>query len=140
MTRITGASLYLSFDGVDIKTLYRSFDPGIEKENVDVSAGGDQLRFYADTLMKVSPTGTFIVDTAEMGTAATKILNALKVENEGSLVWGMAGTATGMDKWGITAKVVKSNHSSEYDGETEIEVEWVNTGSAFLFDGRTAVW
>lgn len=140
MARITGQTLYLNFDGVDIKALYRSFDPGIELENVDVSAGGNAARQYAGTLMKISPKLTVIMDTDEMGTAVTKILNVLKLGNEGSLIWGPAGTATGMDKWGMTAKVFKANPPKEYDGETEVEVEFENTGTALLFDGSTAVW
>lgn len=140
MARQTGNALYVSFDGVVIDTLYRSFDPGTELEFVDVSAGGDALRVYAETLRSVAPTMTLINDTAEMGTSTTLIFNALTEGNEGSLVWGPFGTSAGMPKFGITAKVSKVNPSHTYDAEVEYEVEWQNTGSAFLFDGRTAVW
>lgn len=142
MARLTGLgdNFYLSFDGVVIDQLYRSFDPGSEEENVDVSAGGDTMRVYAPTLRKLAPTASFIYDTAEIGTAATKIFQALTEGNEGTLLWGPAGTATGMPKWGINARVSKSNAPQQYDGETEVEVEWINIGSAFYFDGRTAIW
>lgn len=142
MTRLTGLgdNVYISFKGVVIDTLYRSFDPGTEEENVDVSAGGDTLRVYAPTLRKIAPSASFIYDTAEIGTAVTKIFQALTEGNEGTLLWAPAGTSTGMPKWGINARVSKFNPGLEYDGETEAEVEFINIGSAFYFDGRTAVW
>lgn len=136
--RKTGADYYIAFKGVDITPRYRRFDPGLREETADVTAGGDQVRLYAPTLRVVNPRLTGIYDS---GTAiGTAILAALTEGGEGTLLWGPEGTATGRPKWGILARVTRFNIPAEYDGETEIEVEWANRAGAFLFDGRTATW
>lgn len=140
MSRPVGAAAYIQFNTAVVSGLYRTFDPGTETEFVDTSAAGNGLRTYAPTLRNVAPTMTLIADTDEMGTAATEIITALREGAEGSLVWGPYGTTAGLPKWGITARVAKHNPSLTYDGETEIEIEFINIGSAFLFDGATAVW
>lgn len=136
--RKTGADYVIQFRGVDITPRYRSFDPGLREETADITAGGDQVRLYAPTLRTVAPRLSGIYDGGTV--TGTAILGALKEGNEGTLLWGPEGTAAGKPKWGIVGRVTRFNVPADYDGETEVEVEWSNLQGTFLFDGRTAVW
>lgn len=137
MTVLTGLGYYLEFDGVVIDNDYRSFDPGFEIETVEGTAGGDSVRLYVPTLIKVEPSGTFIVDNNANGIAIRAVL---KEGNSGNLIWGPEGNAAGKPKWGITANISKSQVASTYDAELELEVTWYNEDGALLYDGRVATF
>lgn len=134
MPPITDANLYLSFSDVDISGIYRSFDPGFEEENVDTSAGGSTMRTMAPTLEKVNPTLTAIYNVGHSG------ITKLVVGATGTLTWAPEGTAAGKPKWSINARVAKANASFQYDGEVELDVDFVNTGTAWADDGRSATF
>lgn len=137
MTVLTGLGYYLEFDGVVIDNDYRSFDPGFEIETVEATAGGSTARSYVPTLIKVEPSGTFIVDNNANGIAIRAVL---KEGNSGNLIWGPEGNAAGKPKWGITANISKSQVAATYDAELELEVTWYNEADDLLFDGRSATF
>ena len=140
-TRLTGASLYVEFKGINISGNYRSFDPGLELEVVDTSAGGSTLRTYEKTLFNIQPTMTVIYDFGTSGTPlGTAILAVLKEDQTGTLIWAPEGTATGKPRWGILARVTTANASFTYDAEVEREIAFANLQSEFIYDGRTAVY
>lgn len=137
MTVLTGLDYYLEYDGVAIKGDYRNFDPGFEFDTVEGTAGGDTVRNYVPTLIKVEPSGTFIVDNNAAGIAIRAVL---KEGNDGNLVWGPEGNATGKPKWGVACNISKAQVSATYDAEQEIEVTWYVASGSLLYDGRSATF
>jgi len=134
MAPITGRDLYVEFLGVDITGIFRNFDPGLDHDTVEVTAGGDSLRKHALTIEKCEPTLTAIYDPADAALAK------LQQGSAGTLTWAPEGTATGKPKWSIDAKVSRANHAIGYDQEVEVDGAFVNIGSVFIDDGRTATW
>ncbi len=137
MTVLTGLDFYAEFDGVALKSDYRTFEDGIELETVDGSSGGSTVRKEVATLFKVAPKLKIVVDNDATGLA----IQAVLVEgHSGTLVWGRKGNTAGLPKWGISATVKKSTISNTYDKEKELEVEFYNTADDFVYDGRTATF
>lgn len=128
----SGHVVYIEFGGVAIDTDFRSFDPGIDSVETDATAGADALESSHQIRETVAPTGQFLIETTE-----TALLAKLEQGVTGNLIWGPEGNTTGMPKWGIEARIKKSNIAFSHDGEQVIDVEWVNTGRDWLFDGRT---
>ena len=138
MTRYTGPQLYVSFKGIAITaTPWRQFNPGFEEEVADSSGGGDALRVYIKTIDKLEPSLTYVFDDNAAGTAAEAVL---KVGNEGTLLWGPYGTATGRPKWGVVARVTQWNQSHTYDDVIETEVKFSVISGSYVFYGGTALW
>ena len=137
MTVLTGQILYLTFNGVNLFSDYRSFDSGMEEDTTEGSAGGDAIRVKVKTLDKIEPKLTIVVDD---NAAGVTIRNALKVGASGPLIWGYEGNAAGKPKWGVTARITKSYPKETYDKELELDVEFSVSDGAYLFDGRTATF
>jgi len=137
MTVLIGSQFYVEYDGVAIIGDSRNFDPGFEIETVEGSAGGDAVRNYVPTLIKCEPSGTFIVDNNAAGIAIRAVL---KEGNDGNLIWGPEGNATGKPKWGVAANISKAQVAMTYDAEQEMEVTWYVTSGALLYDGRSATF
>lgn len=137
MTVLSGDVLYLTFQGVSIHTDFRSFDPGIEYQTADATAGNDVAMSEILTKIKVAPKLKVVVDNDATGLA---IRAALKLGQSGQLIWGEHGNATGLPKGGINATVKKSTVSGDPNKEQELDVEFMNTSGTLLFDPRTAVF
>lgn len=138
MARYTGPQLHLAFKGITISAIpWRTFEPGFEEEVADSSGGGDALRVYIKTLDKMEPTFTYVYDDNAAGTAAEAVL---KVGNEGTLIWGPYGTATGRPKWGVVARVTQWNQTHQYDDVIETEVKFSVISGTYAFYGGTATW
>lgn len=137
MTVLTGDTFYLEFDGVVLTSDYREFDPGVDYDTAEGTAGGDTLRKHMTTKLKVEPTATIVVDSDATGLL---IAGVLEEGHTGNLIWGPKGNGTGMPKAGIVAKVKKVNIPSTYDAEREYDVEWINTDGAWLFDPTSATF
>ena len=131
----SGHVVYIEFDGVVIDTDFRSFDPGIDSVETSSTAGLDGLESSHLIRETVAPTGQFLIETTE-----TAILEALEQGNTGNLIWGPEGNAAGKPRWGIEARIKKSNIAFAHDGEQVIDVEWVNTGRTWLYDGRSSTF
>lgn len=134
---VDGTLLYLEFNSVVIDTDYREFDPAIDEVQVDSTAGADPLESMHHIRDTVGPTGSFLVQN---DTAGKAIVAALKMGATGNLIWGLLGNTAGLAKWGIEARVKTSNVAASYDSELILDVEWVNTGRDWLYDGRTATF
>ena len=137
MTVLTGVDVYIEFNGVALKSDYRTFEDGLELETVDGSAGGDTVRVEVSTLFKCQPKLKIIVDNDATGLAIQAVL---KEGATGNLIWGRHGNTAGLPKWGIAAAVKKVTESKTYDKEAEMEVEFYNTSGSFVYDGRTATF
>lgn len=139
MAVLTGGSdsFYLEFNSVALTSDYREFDDGMEEDTVDGSAGGDDVRVMVQTLIKVDPSLTIIVDDNAEGQAIRAVL---KIGQTGNLIWGPEGNAPGKPKWGISARCTAAPTKRTYDKEAEIEVKFANLQGTFVFDGRTATF
>jgi len=126
--------LYIEFDGLAIDTDFREFDAGIDEILVDSTAGADEVESQHYIRDTVAPTGTFLIEDSAAG-----VLIQAKLEqgNTGNLIWGPEGNSTGDPKWGIEARVKKANIAFSHDAEQMLDVEFVNTGREWLYDGRT---
>lgn len=131
MTAYIGGQFYLSFDGQAVTTDNRTFEDGMMYDTVETSAAGNTVRSYRPTLYSVEPKATFIADNDATGAL---IAAKFKVGKSGQLIWGNLGNSTGSPKYGITAVITKSHPKLTYDGATEWEVEWKNTGGDMLFN------
>lgn len=114
---------------------YRSFNPGVELEMVEITAGAAGLRNYKSTLNVAEPELTII-----MRDEGTFLTDKFKVGMEGSLVWGMEGSAAGRPKGGIVCQVTAFEVEATYDGELEATVTFMPISGSWLFDPETAVW
>lgn len=137
MAILTGDTFYLEFNGVVFKGDYREFDPGIDYDTAEGTAGGDEIRRHTRTKLKVEPTGTFVVDDDAYGVAMKAVL---KVGQQGNLIWGSLGNSAGSPKAGILAEVKKANLADTYDEEKEWDVEWINVSGSWVFDPNTATF
>ena len=139
----TGAGLYVHWVDASGTVIlasgtsehFRTFNPNIEKEMAEVTAGAASIRNYKATLATAEPEMTIIM--RDEGTAIT---DRLKLGVQGSLVWGIEGTAAGRPKAGITAEITVSNSEATYDAELEITIQWMPITGAWLFNPATAVW
>lgn len=129
--------LYIEFDGLAIDTDFREFDPGIDGVYVDSTAGADDLESMHPIRMTANPTGSFLIDDSAAGLA---ILVKLKEGATGNLIWGPRGNTAGYPKWGIEAEVKKAQATFSHDAEQVLEVEFVNKGRTWLYDGRSSTF
>lgn len=137
MSFIDGADGYVEFQGQSLMQDFRTFDPGLEEDTTEASAGTDAVRNFLKTLDKIEPTAKIRVNTDAVGTAIEAVI---AVGQEGTLIWGQFGTAAGEPKWGVQARVVKSNIVMQYDDISLYDVVWKVIDGAYVHDGRTAVW
>jgi hypothetical protein len=138
LRRASGTAAYIAFGGVDLSPRCIAFDPGLRQDFVELTAGGDALRWYAPTARVAMPTMRGLYDPDSPTGAA--IIDALAEGNEATLQWGVGGATPGEPRWGIAARVARFNVTTAYDGEAEFAVEWINRAGAFVYDGRTATW
>jgi|SaaInl7_200m_RNA_FD_contig_21_1776474_length_1028_multi_20_in_0_out_0_3 hypothetical protein len=126
--------LYLEFDGLAIDTDFREFDPGIDEILVDSTAGADEVENQHRIRDTVAPTASILVEDSAAG-----LLIAAKLEHgtTGNLIWGPRGNTAGYPKWGIEARVKKANTAFSHEAEQVFDVEFVNVGREWLFDGRS---
>ena len=134
---LTGETFYLEFAGVICTSDYREFDPGIDYDTAEGTAGGDPLRRHVHTKLKVEPTLRLITDDDATGQAIAAVL---KEGTQGNLIWGSFGNAAGKRKAGILAEVKKANVADTYDEEKEWDVEFINIGSDWVFNPSTATF
>lgn len=136
MGRIIGKNTYIGFihsgGTALVDSDYRTFDVGDEMGAVDLSAGADNLRTYAQTLEDVKPSAEMLYAD---GAAGSAIWSKVRPGTAGTLVWGWEGEAAGKPKWGIACFVTKCDMSGGYENELAISVEWANSGSDFVYNG-----
>lgn len=131
---VAGKELYLEFNSVDISLDVREFDPGLDGVYVDSTAGADEVESQFHIRDTLAPTASFLVQDDATG-LATKA--ALEMGVQANLIWGPRGNSGGLEKWGITAEVKMANIAFAFDAEQVLDVEWVNVGRGWLYDGRT---
>lgn len=130
----SGHVSYIEFDGLEISIGSRDFDPGTDGIYVDSTAGSDELETQHKIRMTSNPTLKLLLDDSAEGLA---IQAKLEEGNTGNLIWGRRGNTAGYAKWGISAEVKKASVVMAHGAEQVLDVEFVNKGREWLFDGRT---
>ena len=133
----SGHLLYLEFGGLQIDTDFLEFDPGTAAVTIDSTAGNDGLQSEHTIREAVAPKLKVLLQSDAGGLA---IKAALELGVTGNLIWGEEGNAAGKPKWGIEAKVKMSNIALAHESEQILDVEFMNVGRDWLFDGRTATF
>ncbi len=142
LTQVVMRDLYLAWtpDGevapILLHKIAKKFDPGMSGMYQENTAGGNDLVTSQRIRGKVDPKGTFGYYKASTGEAiAAEFLNEGTI---GTLEWGIEGNATGKPRASIKAQINKSNTPVELDGLVEVEIEFVNIGTEWIFDPATA--
>jgi hypothetical protein len=117
---------------VDLTNHWKNFDPGMDANYEVNSAGGHLLETEQRIRGTCKPRLSLPYRT---GTAGDDIREVLFEGAQVELIWGPEGGGSGKPKFGIYAEVKKFNATSKRDGLTEIECEFVNIGSEYLFYG-----
>lgn len=133
--RAIGKDGYVSFQGVAISADYRNFDIEMTVDVVEKSAGAEASKSYITTLKD----GTAKLTYAYSGTAGTAYTNLLRVGQQGTLLWGPEGNATGKPKGGVKAIVVSQSKPMTYNDLITRTVAFQFTGD-LLFDDEVNVW
>jgi hypothetical protein len=124
MAGVSGQNLYLLFAGNVLDTDYRSFSQSEEMGVVDVSAGADADRTYVDALKDGTASATLVVQSDD-----TTTWGYVALGTEGTLEWGVEGTASGNMRSYVTAIVIGRSKSMEYDDVAVFDVEWQFSGA-----------
>jgi hypothetical protein len=105
MNEFAGSAMYLAWvwsgGTVQLETKFRNFSWKPTLEWIDASGGSDAFEVMLPGIGR----GSDIPYTRVMpeGTAGTALLGAVATRNEGTLIYGPAGTATGNPKFEIPA-------------------------------------
>lgn len=136
---MTGRNLYLQFAGVNIAGVglerYRNFNPQLQVDLVDDSAGTQLSKTYIDALAD----GTSSLTLIYRGSVDASVLAVLKERQYGTLLWGPEGTATGKPKGGVMAYVQSRNQPVPYNELATLEVTFQHSGTLH-FDPATSTW
>lgn len=136
-TDLTGAELHIEWllsgdvTAITMQGMYKKFDPGFDATYEDNTAGADNLETQQKIRDSVAPKLSLAY---RIGTAGDTLRDKLYQGARGRLVWGPEGNAAGKPKWGIECEVKKFAPSHEASKLIEIEIEFVNIGSDFVFN------
>lgn len=133
--RAIGAGGFVSFKGTEISADYRSFEVELTVDMVESSAGNAASKSYIAALKD----GTAKMTYAYAGTAGTAYSALLGVGEQGTLLWGAEGTATGKPKGGALAIVTSHSKPMSYNELITRSVTWQFTGD-LLADDDVDVW
>lgn len=137
MAKLTGKNLYLKFGSTVLSGTQRSLEVNEEIETADATAGADDYRNYLTTVKTIGATVELVMrehadSTSPNGSA---IFAALVLGTEGTLEWGVEGTATGKPRKGFVARVTRFDQNLAFDDVYTISVEFSNAGTALVYDG-----
>lgn len=131
MAEQVGKEFFLSFKGTQINCNSRNFTSNIEIGLADATTACDTARVYEQTMEDGSADATFLMQSAATGSTTVPIL--CNPGEEGSLIWGPDGNATGEPRRTVNAIVKSYSESFPYDDVQEISVSWQFSG-AVTFD------
>lgn len=120
---------------VDISGNYRQFNVSDSFDTVDASAGADTARGMKGTLRVLGASMAALYD----GTAGTAVRNRLATGNEGTLLYGLEGTAAGKPKGAFPAIVKTQNVNGSYDDMISVDFTWEPQGD-YVHNPNTATW
>lgn len=124
MTAFSGSALYLAwiYSGgtVTLHGDFRSFDWTPSLALIDSTAGSDSFREYIPGIGE----GGDIALSCVMQASGTALITALARGNQGTILYGPEGTATGKPKSTIPAISKGPAYSQPYDDVVEFKVAW----------------
>lgn len=123
-TGVTGAALYVKFGSTVLDTDYRDFGPSEETGLVEDSAGADTNRHYLTTLLDGTATITILIQTAD-----TTTWSAVAPQTEGTLEWGLEGTASGKPKHSVVAVVQDRSQTINFEDVTAADITFQFQGA-----------
>lgn len=135
--RLTGKNIYVEFGGESFGDVRRTLEINEEQEMVDATAGADEYRVMLPTVKTIGATMELLYREKA---SATAVYGLVTPGQEGTLLWGPEGSATGAPKYGINARISSISRSMAYDDVQTVSIEFANTGGELAFDGSTAVW
>lgn len=124
-----GSALYAQwiYSGgtVQINTEFRNWNYNDQGDTIDATAGGDVYRRNLKSYDNNQVTTSFLLQS----TGGTVARDAFKRFTSGTLIWGEAGTATGMVKTTMPAYVESANRSVPYNDVVSMDVTFVQNGA-----------
>ena len=110
-TSFVGSDAYFSFGGTVVSTQFRNIDDNQTGDTVDGSAGADTFRRKLFTLVD----GGLTLDVVAQA-GGTALLAAWRPGQEGTIIFGEEGTASGKPKTTVNANVTGFRRTIPYDG------------------------
>lgn len=123
-TGATGAALYVLFGSTVLDTDYRDFGTSEEVGLVEDTAGADANRHYLSTVKDGSSTITILIQTAD-----TTTWGAVAPATEGTLEWGLEGTASGKPKHQVLAIVQDRGRTMNFEDVTTADITFQYQGA-----------
>ncbi len=124
MTAFSGSALYLAwaYSGgtVMLQTDFRQFAWEPSLNLIDSTAGADT---FQESIPGIGIPGNISLTTV-MQSGGTALISALAKGNQGTLIFGPAGTATGQPKSSIPAISMGPRYSQPYNDVVEFSVDF----------------
>ncbi len=124
-----GSALYAQwiYSGgtVQINTEFRNWQYTDQGDVIDATAGGDVYRRNLKSYDNNQVTCSFLLQS----TGGTVARDAFKRFTAGTLIWGEAGTATGMVKTIMPAYVESASRSVPYNDVAAMDVTFTQNGA-----------
>lgn len=117
-------------DRIDLSPYLMSFDPGEDGTYETNTAFSDKLGTSQKIREMVAPKGKMAY---REGTGGATVRAQCRQGQQGTLEWGWLGGAAGSDKFGILAEIKMFKPSGSIGKLTEIQIEWVNQGSDWVY-------
>lgn len=135
MAKISGKDLFASFAGTSLGDTIRNFDVSEAQETADATAGADAYRNYVNTMKTIKASCEVVMKDYAGGGSALRSL--LQPGAEGTLIWGVEGSATGKPKKGFLARISQADEGIPFDDVVTISLTFQMAGTALLFNGIT---
>lgn len=117
-----------------LSTYFSNFDAGFSTDVKENTTGGNELGSEQIIRQRVKPKASIIWESDDATFDALKA--AIAQKTSGTLVWGYEGNGPGKPKWGILAQISMMNAPMKHDDLVTIELEWINRGDTFVYDGN----
>lgn len=134
MPKISGKNLYVAFGSTVLSSTQRSFDVTEVLEQADSTAGADDYRNFVNTVKSIEATMEIVMSD---GTAGSALRTAIYPGAQGTLVWGVEGSATGRPRKGFYATVVDASESIPFDDVVVMKAKFTMAGTALAYNGVT---
>lgn len=120
---------------IDLTPYLQSFDTGEDAKYETNTAFDDELETEQKIREMVKPKAKMAY---REGTGGNIVRQNLRQGTQGTLVWGWLDAAAGTDKFGILAEVKMCKAVGGVGKLTELQLEWVNGGSDWVYHPRNS--
>lgn len=137
--RYTGKNLFLQWidasGTVNFAGDQKSFEWDWEADTEDMAAGSDDYHYAYGTLLNIKAK----LEIMETGSSGTSVAARLEPLDEGTLIWGPQGSATGKPKWGAALLVKKNSPKYPFDKAVVRSIDFEAKGG-LVFNGNSATF